>query len=110
MVEREVADWEGARAAKAGAEEKAAEAEAAKMGGNMVAGMGETEELAKVAVARAVEAAAEVRAVAARAAEIAAAEPVAVDAVTAAPAARQPEGVEVPQAVVEKERAVPPVE
>jgi len=40
----------------------------------------------------------------------AAVEAMAVDAVTAAPAARQPEGVEVPQAVVEKERAVPPVE
>eukprot|EP00964_Phaeocystis_antarctica_P105587 scaffold70582_cov41-Phaeocystis_antarctica.AAC.1 len=76
----------------------------------MVAGMAETEELAKVAVARAVEAAAEARAVVARAAEIAAAESVAVDAVMAAPEAHPPEGMEVPQAVVEKERAVPPVE
>ena len=76
----------------------------------MVAGMGEIEELVKVAVAKAAEAAAEARAVAAREAEIAAAESEAVGAVTAAPVARQPEGLEVPQAVVEKEWAVPPVE
>ena len=63
-----------------------------------------------MAAAKVVEATVEARAAAVRAAEIAAAEPVAADAVTAAPVACPPEGMEVPQAVVETEWAVSPVE
>ena len=61
-------------------------------------------------MAKALEATVEAKVAAETAVAAAAVEAMAVDAVTAAPAARQPEGVEVPQAVVEKERAVPPVE